>query len=439
MAEEPLKILLVAHGLPPESVGGVEQHVEGLAQALVHHGHEVTIYARTARAGAQGTVLADAPGEPATAWGCRVFRVVYRHEGLNGLADLYRCDLLDQAFAGFLQQQLGQGQRFDVAHVHHLTGVSVGILDHLRAAQIPVVLTLHDYWLMCPRGQMWHRLEEPCERVEPARCAGCLAPTFPAWLPDDDGAAARVAAVHQQARDTLASANRLISPSARTIRFFEGLGIDPGRIHVVANGVDVDALAAVPPPPAEGPLRVGYLGSLIPSKGLHVLVAAFQRLWHQLQDAPDSRGCRLDIHGNTVPYHGDTTYLDRVFGNLPAAAPIHHHGPYATGDLPRLLATVDVVVAPALWEEAFGLTVREAMAAGRAVICSRIGGLQDAIEDGVQGFVVPPGNPAALHEALARLAQDRGRLLQMAAAGGRQARGFAAMALDLAGHYRALA
>ncbi len=427
MAQGPMKILLVAHGLPPESVGGVEQHVEGLALALVEQGHDVTIYARTARDGEQGTVVEEA------AWGCRVFRVVYRHEGLTGMADLYRSKLLDTAFKSFLGEQLQQGLRFDVAHVHHLTGISVGILEHLQAANIPVAITLHDYWLMCPRGQMWHRREEPCERVEPGRCAGCLQPTYPDWLPDQD-AEARVAAVHQQARDTLAQAGLLITPSARTIPFFARLGVDPGRFRVVENGVDTDALAAVPPPSAQGPLRIGYLGTLIPSKGLHVLVEAFLWLWQELGD-----GCRLDVHGNWVPYHGDDSYLDRVFGDLPEAAPIHYHGPYSTQDLPRILAAVDVVVAPALWEEAFGLTVREAMAAGRAVICSRIGGLQDAVEDGVQGFRVPPGDPAALGQKLRQLALDRQRLLQMAAAGRHQRRGFAAMARELTGHYRDLA
>ena len=92
-----MKILLVAHGLPPESVGGVEQHVEGLARALVDQGHDVTIYARSTRDGVQGTVSEEA------AWGCRVVRVVYRHEGLTGLADLYRSELLDAAFKSFLR------------------------------------------------------------------------------------------------------------------------------------------------------------------------------------------------------------------------------------------------------------------------------------------------------------------------------------------------
>lgn len=420
MPPDPLKILLVAHGLPPESVGGVEQHVEGLARSLVGMGHDVTLYARTSRDGPQGTIHEE------SAWGCRVFRVVYRHEGLGSLQDLYSVELLDAAFARFLSEH----GPFDVAHVHHLTGVSTGILDHLQGAGIPSALTLHDYWLMCPRGQMWHRLEEVCERVEPERCAACLEPTFPLL---GEHPTESVLALHRSALKTLAQADLLITPSARTLPFWKRLGVSTGRFRVVANGVDVTALKAVPPPPAAGPLRIGYLGTLIPSKGLHVLVSAFLGVRSRLP-----AGSRLDIHGNAVPYHGDDTYLERVLGGLPEDTPIHYHGPYATAGLARLLTGLDVVVVPALWEEAFGLTAREALAAGRPVICSRIGGLRDAFEDGIQGLLVPPGDVDALGEALLHLASDRTRLLQMAAAAGSGRRGFDEMAAELVALYKDL-
>ena len=147
----------------------------------------------------------------------------------------------------------------------------------------------------------------------------------------------------------------------------------------------------------------------------------------------------LDVWGNAVPYHGDDSFLDRVFGRLPEDAPVQYHGPYGTGDLPRILAEMDVVVAPALWQEAFGLTIREALAAGRPVLASRIGGLQDAIQDGIEGRLLPPGDAAALAGALQELAGDRQRLLGMArAAQEHPTRGFAAMAQDLLEHYHAV-
>jgi glycosyltransferase involved in cell wall biosynthesis len=400
-------------------VGGVEQHVEGLAHALHALGQRVEVYARTHGAGAQGTLVRDS-GRPFP-----VTRVVYRWEDVDSLGSLYRQPLLDRAFRGFLA-----GRAFDVAHIHHFTGMSTGIVDELEAARIPSVLTLHDYWIMCPRGQMWHPRGERCAQVEPVRCAECLATTFGGWLPQGAGPAL-VDALHAQARAVLGRVSTLVVPSARVIPPFAALGIGAERFTVVENGVDTDALRAVPPVPPRAPgtpLRVGYLGTLLPSKGLDVLVDALQLL---------PRGAAtLDIWGNTVPYHGDATFPSRVFGRLRPGDGVHYHGPYHTVDLPDMLARIDVVAAPALWHEAFGLTVREALAAGRPVVVSRVGGLQDAVRDGVEGLVVEPGHPGALAAALARLAGDPAAFARMATAARGRARGFAPMATELLALYR---
>ena len=419
----PMRILLITHGLPPDSVGGVEQHVSGLAQALAAADHQVEIYARTSRTGVPGTHLQED-------WhGCRVTRVIYRWEELGRLRDLYASELMETSLQSFLDEAASEGRRFDVAHVHHLTGLSTGSVNVLQAAGIPVVLTLHDYWLMCPRGQMWHRDGHACEAVEPATCAACLSPTFPDWLPPDT-APQLVAEIHEMARATLTAASRLVTPSARTIPFFERLGIPADRIHVVENGVDTEALRDLDPPPEQGPLRIGYLGTLIPSKGLDTLIAAQQALPPGI--------ATLTIHGNSVPYHGDDGFLRRAFAGMQPSAAVRYHGPYETSDLPRLLAEIDVLVAPSLWHEAFGLTVREAMAAGRPVIVNRMGGLQDAVTEGIEGHIVEPGDVAQLSRTLAALAADRPTLRSMGSAARQRIRGFSEMAADLLEHYLAL-
>src|SRR5690606_35667740 len=179
-----------------------------------------------------------------------------------------------------------------------------------------------------------------------------------------------------------------------------------------------------PPPDVEAvrPLRIGYLGTLIPSKGLDVLVRAYRRL------PPGT--AELHVHGNLVPYHGDDGFATRAFGPLTPADRVTWHGPYATADLPRILAGLDVVDAPALWREAFGLTVREALAASRPVVASRIGGLADALVDGVHGRLCTPGDEAELAAVLHDFAADRSALARMARACRERVpvRGFAAMA-----------
>lgn len=417
-----MRVLQVCHGLPPEAVGGVEQHVDGLSRALVALGCDVEVYARTSAPGRpQGEVLRTRQDRPA------VTRVVYRWEGLGSLDDVYQVPTLEQALERHLDLAAAAGRPFQVAHVHHLTGMSTGSVAVLRRHGIPVVMTLHDYWLLCPRGQMFHRRMEPCERIERERCAECIAATFPQWFAT--GAPEATDRLHARARAVLDQASALVVPSARAIQPFVDFGVPPERFTVVENAVDTAALERLPPArAAEAALRLGYLGTLIPSKGLHVLVQAVQ--------AQPAGSVTLDVHGNAVPYHGDEGYLLRVFGGLRPGDRVRYHGPYTGEDLPGILAGLDVVAAPALWREAFGLTPREALAAGRPVLTSRIGGLQDAVQDGVEGRVLPPGDVAAWSRAIAELAADRERVRTMATRTRTRARGFPAMAGDLLDLYR---
>ncbi|MEO6598073.1 MAG: glycosyltransferase family 4 protein [Planctomycetota bacterium] len=419
-----MRILLISHGLPPDSIGGVEQHVQGLAGALITAGHRVEIFAR-----------ADLPDLPQGQWRSNVdgnpsiTRVAYRWQGVDSLDATYHCPPMAATLRAFLAERSASGVHFDVAHVHHLTGMSTDALAVLAEALVPTVMTLHDYWLFCPRGQMFHRREEVCETAEPSRCAECLQATFPHWLTAENRDAA-VARVQARALAALALPQRLVVPSARAIAPFVALGVPAARFVVVENGVDTERLAALPPPPAgPGPLRIGYLGTVMPSKGLHVLIDAMLAL------PPGTASLR--IHGNAVPYHGDESYLTRCFQRLRPGCGIEYHGPYGLAELPRLLASIDVLAAPALWHEAFGLTVREALAAARPVLVSRMGGLQDAVADGVQGFVLPPGDVGAWTAAIARLAADRNSVRRLAGSARTRARGFGAMAEDLLGVYAA--
>ena len=420
-----MRILLLCHGVPPDSIGGVEQHVSGLAQALAAAGHAVHVFARGSLPGKpQGEYTLGAGGNP------RVTRVAYRWEGVDSLAAIYTCAPMAQALQRFLVERAAAGERFDVAHVHHLTGMSTDALTVLQRAGVPTVMTLHDYWLFCPRGQMFHHREEVCETAAPPRCGECLQATFPHWLRPDNRDAI-VADLQARALCALETPHALVVPSARAIPPFVALGVPRDRFTVIENGVDTEGLAALPPPAAgPGPLRIGYLGTLLPSKGLQVLLQAARTL-------PAQR-ITIDIHGNAVPYHGDAGYLTRCFAELRPGDQVRYHGPYGLGDLPRILAGIDVLAAPALWHEAFGLTVREALAAGRPVLVSRVGGLQDAVEDGVAGMVLPPGDVRAWAAALARLEADRDEVRRLGAAARKHARGFAAMAGDLVALYQSI-
>ena len=145
---------------------------------------------------------------------------------------------------------------------------------------------------------------------------------------------------------------------------------------------------------------VALVGRIHPRKGQEVLVEAAGQLW-----ARGRRDARFLIVGGSAP--GETAFAERLRGMIarsPAREAIRLLD--FTDDVARIWAACDVAVVPSTAPESFGLVAVEAMAAGRPVIAARHGGVLDIVEDGLTGLFVPPGDAAALCDAIARLAAD---------------------------------
>ena len=111
------------------------------------------------------------------------------------------------------------------------------------------------------------------------------------------------------------------------------------------------------------------------------------------------------------------TFRAEFDAKLRAAEPLAQHlGPYDRAEVAGLMHGVDWVVVPSIWWENAPLVIHEARAAGRPVICSGIGGMAELVQDGVTGLHVPPGDAAALAEAMELAATDPGRWDRMAGA-----------------------
>jgi phosphatidylinositol alpha-mannosyltransferase len=183
-----------------------------------------------------------------------------------------------------------------------------------------------------------------------------------------------------------------------------------GRYHVIPNGVDLTQAPTGPKPHSDA-LRVLFVGRAEPRKGLPVLLAAF--------DALLARGpATLTIVGanreEVLPYvEPETARAIAVLGRVDDR------------ELWRQLHGADVLCAPSMWGESFGMILTEAFAAGTPVVASSIAGYSDVISDGCEGILVPPGDPRALLQALDGLARDRAALESMADAARRSAERFA--------------
>jgi glycosyltransferase involved in cell wall biosynthesis len=189
-------------------------------------------------------------------------------------------------------------------------------------------------------------------------------------------------------------------------------GVSARRVVTVVNGLRYPAPASRAagrerlPRPARDALAVGFVGRLSPQKGLDVLVEAARRApaalhWVLAGDGPLREG--LEAAARAPALAGRLHLLGR------------------REDVPLLLAGLDVFALPSA-REGTPLALLEAMAAGVAPVASAVGGVREVVDHGRTGLLVPPGDPAALAAAVARLAGDAGLRRAMGEAAAREVR-----------------
>jgi glycosyltransferase involved in cell wall biosynthesis len=178
----------------------------------------------------------------------------------------------------------------------------------------------------------------------------------------------------------------------------------PGvRLQVIPNGVVVDPRAAVRESVINAPLKLAYVGRLVPAKGVADCIAAARLL------RDSGRDFKLTIAGEgpqEMALRAEAEIL--IEGKL-----IEFVGSQFGEDKYRLWQETDLFVFPTAHAEGLPYSLLESMASGVVPITTRVGAQPDVIEDGVQGLFVPPSDPEALFDAIVTLDDDRQRLLAM--------------------------
>jgi len=396
-----MRILLVTAGFLPDGLGGVELSLARFCKWAQREGHAVLVYRRF-----------DVEAEPDYARhetivdGIPVVGINYRFRDATTFQHLVENPAQKKAF-----EEVVDGWKPDVVHVHHATCLTTEVVEAAQARGIAVAFSLHDYWMGCPRGQRIRADLSYCPTIEPSRCASCYRETWPHWFPKEPDRAfdQRVFGDYQaRIREVLERADARIAPSPFARRVFAREGLDPATIDVIEYGMDVDAYRGVPRAPAAH-FRVGFMGTLLPSKGVHLLIDAFKRV--------GSADLSLELHGPVVPFHHDRTYGERLRDQASGwEDQITFHGAYQPGDAPRLLAALDALVVPSIWYETYCMVIREGFLAGVPVVASNFGAMAEAIEDEVTGLLFGMGDSVELARKIERLARDRELRQRLAAA-----------------------
>jgi glycosyltransferase involved in cell wall biosynthesis len=200
--------------------------------------------------------------------------------------------------------------------------------------------------------------------------------------------------------------DRIVTVSGHSARAVAAaLRLDPRRVQVVANGVDVELFRPRPEIERQPGTVLAVMNSEDRNKGAGVLMEALRRLKEQ------GRQCRLTL----VDQPEERLRLVPALARQYDLANIRYTGPLSGEDLVREYSSAQVFVSPSLYE-GFGLPAAEALACGAAVVATTAGAAPELIEDGVSGLLTPPGDAAALADAIGGLLDDPERCRRLGAA-----------------------
>lgn len=200
----------------------------------------------------------------------------------------------------------------------------------------------------------------------------------------------------------------LLAENPDDVAFLVEGGADPaGRVTILPGaGIDPDEFPSAPPPSNPVPVAA-FVGRMIRSKGVDVLVEARRRL------AARGVPLALALYGRTDDDNPEGVPVTEIESWTRQGGVVWHG---FSSDIRSVWAAADIAVLPAITREGLPRAVLEAAASARPLVVTDVPGCRHVVRDGIDGFVVPPADPDALADALARLATDPALLARMGSA-----------------------
>lgn len=364
------RICLVNSQFPPHQHGGAENYVLRTAKVLRDRGHAVTVFTTKPYDGANSlrTETVTVEGVPVR----RFYPANVSHRsgenplGMVGKGLWHQIDAINPHARRVAAETFDEFEP-DVVHTNNLMGISPRVTGAAKERGIPVVHTLHDYSLICPKSNLLRELTADGDHEI------CEDPPLPCSM------------YAAQKRRMLADVDVVTGPSRHVIEVHERHGFFENTDAVrVRLGVDT---AASRPPDRSGDPAVLFVGKQLRAKGLDTLFEAAELL-------PE-----VTVHVcGTGPYDHRSEEAARTHEN------VIYHGFASEETLETLRREVTAAVVPSIWMENSPLAIYESFASGLPVVGSDVGGIPELVSSGERGVLFEPGDASALAAAIRRLA-----------------------------------
>ena len=362
-----MKILLINNLYDPYILGGAERSVQILAEALKKNGDQPVVVSANPDRGTRITYINDVKVYYTSIK--NLYSFFKKKEGFNPLLPFWH--MID-TYNPWMAKKIGRiidTAAPDAIHTHNLAGFSVSIWSEVANRKLPLIHTLRDYYLLCPRSTMFQNGKNCTTQCWYCWAYSLVKKRMSAYVDTVVGISSHILNQHRsRGYFEKTQAHKVIYNAYRKKYVFRCNGFEEGK-----------------------PLRLGYLGQLKPGKGIQLLMQVFAEL--PVKDYE----LRIGGKGPDKFVH----YLKNYY-NMQNISFLEFVDPDS------FFTNIDVLIVPSLWHEPLGRTILEAYAHGVPVVASDRGGIPEIVDAGKTGFIFNPDHPDTLVTILKKLKANPG-------------------------------
>jgi len=362
-----MKICYISSFYPPLIFGGAEIYVQRISEKLSQNGHEIVVITTNSNISLRSSVEENNGVKIIRVHPLNIYAIYNTFSKPNIIKPIwYMIDMVN-FHAYSIVKNILRKEKPDIVHIHNFKGFSLAF-DAARKLNLPIIFTVHDYFLECIKENLFRSSQEICLNPSPL-CwfyAG-----FQKYLKDNKP-------------DIVIAPSQFVIDKLGKDGFFQNV-----RTMKLPLGIELDSIRKIEK--NDKTINILFVGRMNEYKGVNVLINAFKQLKQK------------NIYLHIV---GEGKEKEKLKKDAQDISNIRFYGFLGGSELIGLYKIANITVVPSIWYETFGIVIIESFKYSTPVIASNIGGFPELVENGYNGFLFEPGNTEELKKLLDKLIEN---------------------------------